>query len=106
MDASSGPTRLIVDASVPARLNVDASVPAHLNVDASVDLTLQFVEHCEAVSVCGVADLVGEPREAVDGHHGDDIRRELEPIGFEHVERASLHGAPVSAILPDRRGSR
>ena len=30
----------------------------------------------------------------------------LEPIGFEHVERASLHGAPASAILPDRRGSR
>ena len=128
MSFASVPVRLGVDASVLVRLNVDASVPVRLGVDASVDLALQFVEHCEAVSVRGVADLVGEPSEAVDRHQvaaligaenaqrhgevlrggacGDDIRRELEPIGFEHVERASLHGAPASAILPDRRGSR
>ena len=77
----------------------------------------------------GVSDLVREPREAVDRHQvtallggenaqrhgevlrvgasGDDIRRELEPIGFEHVERASVHRVPTSAaVRPDRRGSR
>jgi len=120
--------RLSVDASVPVRLGVDTSVPAFLDVDTGVDLSLQFVEHREAVAVRGVADLVCEPREAVDRHQvtallggenaqrhgkvlrggasGDDIRRELEPIGFEHVERASVHGAPASAVRPDRRCSR
>jgi len=45
-----------------------ARAPVRPIVETRIDLALQFVEHREAVAMCGIADLVGEPREAVDRH--------------------------------------
>ena len=44
------------------------ATPERIRQSDAVCTALQFVEHREAVAVSGVADLIGEPREAVDRH--------------------------------------
>ena len=90
----------------PAMWQTSAAVGIGLIMLAFADLLLVHRFGWLMAALIGAENAQRHGEVLRGGACGDDIRRELEPIGFEHVERASLHGAPVSAILPDRRGSR